>query len=185
MGMKDSPIAIVLVVVVMAVAMGVALFALRFAGDTAQGVAEQGVHAQESEALRRTADSEERFDEAGEADIDADLAHLSLEVLAAREGAPTPRLTLIWSDESPVPIVFDTQTDEIVLETGAGQTHPLDLTGFFELAEMKLNPGERSMFVSLSPTRVRELGAVRAVFRRHKAFEEPFEVGVELDLGGG
>lgn len=179
--MKSTPVAVVVVVVVIAAAMGGAMWAIGFAGQAATSSAEEGVRSQELEAMRRTADSEERFGDVGPTDAEPDLVHLSLEVLPAREGAPTPRLTLLWSADSPVPVRFDTQTDEIVLETAAGQAHALDLRGFFELEEMKLNPGERSMFVSLAPSRVEELGAVRAVFRRHVALGEPIEVAVELD----
>ena len=181
-GMKESPIGIVVVVVIIAGVLWIALMGFRLLSTAATEVAQEGVRTQENEALRRTAESEEIFDEAGPVDAEADLAHLSLEVLAPREGAPTPRLTLLWAEDSRVAIRFDTQTDEVVLETAAGQTHALDLAGFFELEEMRLNPGERSLFVSLSPSRVAELGAVRAVFRRHSAQEEAFEVGVALDI---
>ena len=179
--MKSSPLGVVVVVLVIGGAMAFALFALGFLDDSAERAAEQGVAAQEFEAMRREADSEERFGEVGPVEVEPDFAHLTLEVLPAREGAPTPRLTLLWSDSAPAPVRFDTQTDEIVLETAAGQAHALDLRGFFELEEMKLNPGERSMFVSLAPSRVAELGAVRAVFRRHVALGKPIEVAVDLD----
>lgn len=181
--MKDSTIFGVLVVVLLVAAAGVGVLVISQAGSTAKQAVRQEAEDTQRRASEALREAEESY-EASLAELEAQekgRADLSLLSIRVAENINEVRAALYYSYEAEAPIWFDPERDSLEVRYAGGETQPVPLENLFELDEMKLNPGEKSIPVSIRlPGDDREIIGVR--FTREREDEEDFELFHAVDL---
>lgn len=167
--MKDTTLAVVLLLVFIAGAAAIAYAVFSRTGEAMTDAAAAGAQSARTQldAGRSTAREDyeihEPDDEALRA-IPSAAEQLARLIIIAEHRDNVLRIALRNPTDNPLPLTFDPGADSLVIRH-RGANHPIDLALLFELDALTLNPGERSLTIELPAA---DIDAERAliVFRR-------------------